>query len=142
MIGIRIVLASLGFAVAASSSACSPALAVPPEEPVVRSVPASAASSAPVATNAPSDAGSGPAPAAGAAGTDHRCELGVWDAAAHACAIPPRGATGDPGGWAGCTQAKGPQSSRCFTGTRWASARCECACVPPTRWNDDHHSCE
>jgi hypothetical protein len=68
------------------------------------------------------------------------CELGIWDDVAHACGIPPHGATGDPGGWAGCMQATAPQSGRCFTGTHWAS--CECACNGTTKWNDAKRRCE
>jgi hypothetical protein len=138
-------------AVAAGSlaSACRPAepavapaavdVPVAPVEPSARAAPVEPAARA--ASGSEPSATAAPLPSTGAApSAERRCELGVWDEAAGACGIPPRGATGDPGGWAGCSLAKGPQNGRCFTGTHWAS--CQCACNGTTRWNDAKRRCE
>lgn len=112
---------------ARGEAAPPPAAPVAPAAPIAPAVEPAAGTGATVAAS--------PAPA-----STPRCDLGVWDPTAGACAIPPSGATGDPGAWAGCSQATGPQNSRCFTGTHWAE--CACACNGATRWNDSARRCE
>jgi hypothetical protein len=119
MMSAKGVLAAIVATCLASSWACKDATSNPP------------ATSASLATSPPSPATAEPEPA---------CDLGVWDAAAKACAIPPQGATGYPGAWAGCSSASEPQNSRCFTGTHWA--KCECACNGTTKWSDEKRRCE
>lgn len=100
-----------------------------------------AAALAAVACSHPEPPASPASASASSAVTPRACDVGIWDDAAKACATPPAGATGAGGGWAGCSQASGPQNSRCFTGTRWLKERCECACEGGTTWDDAARRC-
>jgi hypothetical protein len=127
------------------AAACNAATSTP-VAPVAPVAPASGASGPVVASGSAtplaSDASAPASASASAPPPAHPCDLGVWDQQANACGVPPRGATGDPGAWAGCSQASAPQNARCFTGTHWVKARCACACDGTTSWNDARRRCE
>ncbi|MBX3196563.1 MAG: hypothetical protein KF850_41865 [Labilithrix sp.] len=115
----------------------------PPSPPSAPAVPNESSSPAEPAAPATSTRAVDPAPSGSqdASAVERACDVGEWDAVAKRCAVPPRGAAGAPGGWAGCTQASAPQGAPCFTGTRWVSADCACACDGATTWSEGERRC-
>lgn len=110
----------------------------PPSAPVVSAESSARAGVAPASSAPTSDPASS---AGGAPAAERSCDVGLWDADARTCAIPPRGSNDAPGGWAGCTQASAPQGGPCFTGTRWVKADCECVCDGTTTWSEEARRC-
>jgi hypothetical protein len=71
---------------------------------------------------------------------DHRCDGEkapmLWDDAAKACRLFPKGGYGT----AGCSQHPEPTIGTCFTGTSWRD--CDCVCDSGKQWDVSARACK